>query len=105
MTTTSVQHQTVTIGAPIDELPHRRRQSSSRWDPIAAEARNHPGRWIPIRLNTRQKALSTIVGHIKRGKYVAFRDGDYQAAQREGVLYVRYDGPANVTPIHQEEAA
>jgi hypothetical protein len=55
------------------------------WTSFIDELRDHPGQWFdaPRPLN---------VTELRRGNYRAFRAGDFEARNRDGVTMVRYVG-------------
>jgi hypothetical protein len=56
---------------------------------FADDLRANPGRWACYPNPLTKRSAATIAQNIKRGKAPAFRDGTFEAAIREGVLYVR----------------
>lgn len=96
------------FGQPVAELPEAiggtNRGAAPHWLETAAHVHANPGVWHPVRLDH-----LTIKGHASAGQRInaatrnspsktsknpAFAEPGYQAAFREGVLYVRYDAPA-----------
>jgi len=68
------------------DLPGRRRGFD--WFALAAEVRQNPGKWHRVPTAPTNGAGAQING----GLLVAFRPvGDYQAAVRDHVLYVKYE--------------
>jgi len=105
--------------APLDELPEARNGGpqngpAAHWVEVAAHVKATPGVWHPVvigHLTTKghQSAASTINAATrnsdsKTGKNAAFTEPGYQAAYREGRLYVRYDAP-QVTNIRKKRSA
>jgi hypothetical protein len=87
---------------------------AAHWVEVAEAAKERPGTWLIVRLDhlTRkghQSAASTINAATrnsdsKTGKNAAFMEPGYQAAYREGELYVRYDQPTKVRSIGKRSA-
>lgn len=89
----------VTIGAPVRTLPGeagtRGQGPAPHWVAVAAACRANPGLWVPVGLDP--SIVSDLAGAAKRVKYgtggkriAAFREGAWDAAVREGTLFVRY---------------
>lgn len=106
------------FGRPVAEIPDAiggaTRGPAQHWIDVAEHVRSNPGAWHPVRLDH-----LTIRGHAsaaqrinaatrnaasKTSKNPAFAAPGYQAAFREGVLYVRYDAPAAVRSIRTRKA-
>jgi hypothetical protein len=99
---------TVSFGKPVSDLPGSpiggKRGPSEHWLKVAEHVRSNPGEWHPITLGhltvkghagaaSSINAASRNVGS-KTGKNTAFMEPGFQAAFRDGRLYVRYDAPA-----------
>jgi hypothetical protein len=103
----STKNRKPKFGAPVADLPETlggpNRGAAPYWTEVAQHVQSNPGVWHPVRLDH-----LTIKGHAsaaqrinaatrdsasKTSKNPAFLAPGYQAAFREGVLYVRYDAP------------
>lgn len=106
------------FGKPIADLPEtngpENRGPAPYWIEVAEHVRSNAGQWHPVRLDH-----LTIKGHSsaaqrinaasrnsasKTSKNPAFSSPGFQAAFRDGVLYVRYDAPAKVRSIGRRSA-
>lgn len=103
-----MKNSTVTqlvVSQPTDVLPPAKGiaggKSSELWEAVRAECAYHQGKWIAFGIPGRNaKTLGSHVQHIKTGKIVAFREGQWDAAKRGEKLYVRYLGAdAETTPL------
>ena len=100
--------QTLRVKGTADQLPAgahgKNHKSSPLWEAVAAECRAHTGTWVMFEIPGRNKKnLESSRTHINAGKYVAFRSGEYEAAVRGTVLYVRHLGePAPVSELDQK---
>lgn len=111
--TSTTKNRKPKFGKPIADLPEALggagRGAASHWTETAAHVKDNPGEWHPVRFDH-----LTIKGHSsaaqrinaasrdtesKTSKNPAFAEPGFQAAYREGVLYVRYDEPAKVRSI------
>ena len=69
------------------------RRPTGRYDTLAAQLRQHPGRWAVTR--SRKTVATSLVGHIRHGQLQAFTPtGDYDATSRRigdtWAVYARY---------------
>lgn len=93
----------VQIGTPLDTLPSeasRTTPPARHWLKVAEHARTNEGHWLPVRVGHltvdrhRQAAYD-----IRHRKIVAFRDAGFEAAFRDGTLYVRYVEPVQAAGV------
>ena len=88
--------KTVAFGRPLNDLP----ESSSRhsygpaahWEAVATHCRQHPNLWMPVTITGMGKtSAAQAASDIRNAKRVSFRTGSWDAAARDGQLYVRYN--------------
>jgi hypothetical protein len=94
--------KTVKIGAPITQLPEKPRVTTPPapyWEAVAAECRRYPGQWLPVTIDgLSEEAHRSAPSNIRKGFYFSFRVGRWDAARRDGQLYVRYLGEIATGP-------
>lgn len=103
----------VKFGDPVknipDAIPARGRKGAPHWIAVAQHVKANPGEWWPVRIDSlsikgHAHAVSRINAATKgngidKSRNKAFDEPGYQAAYRDGTLYVRYDQPAKVRTI------
>jgi len=95
------------FGAPVAEIPEANAgvsRPAPYWIEVAEHVKANPGQWIPVRLDhLTPRGHASAVQRInaasrgqqsKTSKNAAFLEPGYEAAYRDGVMYVRYDAPA-----------
>lgn len=108
---------TVTIGAPLAELPQKVNRPGAttppaqHWMEVAAACRAAEGQWLPVSLGERttayyKQAASSIrnAGKDPKGLY-AFRSGGYDAEYIDEQLYVRYAPTPILTAVPRKKAS
>jgi hypothetical protein len=94
---------TVQIGQPLADLPEpapKTTPPAAHWMQIAEVCRQRPGMWLPVQIGSLTvNRHRQVPKEIRSGQLFAFREGRWDAACRNGQLYVRYLGEATVTPI------
>lgn len=74
------------------ELPPRGRPGRPL-DPVllqfASELKAHPGEWAAWPKEITDATRRTLVTNIRNGNYAAFPPAEFEAAQRDNVVYVR----------------
>lgn len=59
---------------------------------FAAELRARPGEWARWPKVLTENTLRVLPTQINKGRYVSFPAGEFEAATRDGIVYVRYTG-------------
>lgn len=79
----------ITIGQPVKTLPGHG-NARIPWEEIRSAVDSAEGAWVPIEYpgSTRSR-LSQNVHKIKHGQIKTFRQGVYEATQRDGKLWIR----------------
>lgn len=82
----------------LDELPVTARKGGGRkTDKVLVEfadlLKSNPGKWAKYPKDLSKKSAGTAASTINNRKAASFRDGKYEAATRDGVVYVKYVGP------------
>lgn len=93
--TTQPTTVTVRIGVPLDDLPAHLGgpgRPADHWTAIAEACRRYPGKWRAINLSLSADRRKKLPGAIRTGQLAAFTRGDWDAALRRGVLYIRFLG-------------
>lgn len=72
----------------VDELPGSDRNAELR--AFAAALRSNPGRWAKYPGESSSRSAYNRAYQVRKGSLAAFRDGTFEAAVREGVLYVQH---------------
>ena len=93
----------VTFGAPTDTLPRTlgvTTPPAAHWVKVAEHVKANPGVWCPVQIghltiNAHKQASHTI----RAKKLFSFREPGFDAAFRDGQLFVRYDAPAQPKQI------
>lgn len=68
------------------------RQAKSYWMVLTEKLRARPGEWLRSpRQYSDQGGKQTVQG-IRNGKYTGMTKGEFEAAQHEGVVWIRYVG-------------
>lgn len=88
----------IKVGKPTDSLPETSplatKKSAPYWEEAAQAVRARPGMWVPITIpHLTVKRHQHCMTDVKKGKIYAFRDtshGTYDAAYRQGQLYIKY---------------
>ena len=90
--------QKVTFGEILPEFPKRVRKRT-HWDEVVDKCRNTDG-WVHVYIpSMSDDAHSGAPSHIKAGRFAAFREGKWDAAYRDGRLWVKYLGESNSTVV------
>lgn len=92
---------TVQFGAPVESLPRglgKTTPPASHWVKVADHVKANPGAWHPIQIGHLSINAHRQGAHLIRTQSLfSFREPGYDAAFRDGLLYVRYDAPAATT--------
>lgn len=76
----------------LNDLPKRARPGRPL-DPVllqfASELKAHPGKWAEWPREVADTTRRTLVSNIRNGAYAAFPVGQFEAAQRDNIVYVR----------------
>ena len=86
--------KTVTFGRPLSDLPKSssRRGPAAHWEAVAAHCRQRPNLWLPVTITGMTKtSVAQAASRIRNAKRVSFRNGSWDAAIRDGQLYVRFN--------------
>lgn len=88
--------KTVTFGRPLNDLPastnHHGYGPAAHWEAVAAHCRKHPNLWMPVTITGMGKtAAAQAASDIRNAKRVSFRAGSWDAAARDGQLFVRFN--------------
>lgn len=62
---------------------------------LADQARRKPGQWLEARSFQTSSGAAHFAASIRTGKYLAFREERFDAAQRDKTVYIRYVGGAH----------
>ncbi|MFE3059087.1 hypothetical protein [Nocardia sp. NPDC059239] len=81
----------------VSEIPPRRGHYGKHDVSVqfAQALRSNPGQWAVWPGSLSPKSVYAIASRINRGQNKAFPVGEYEAAGREGVVYVRYIGSSH----------
>lgn len=60
--------------------------------PIVKMLKKRPGEWVKVKSFANVSAANKLATGIRRGTYIAFRDGDYEAVVRGSDVYARFNG-------------
>lgn len=100
---------TVQFGTPVDAIPGFSippKQFSSHWLTVAAECRSHPNQWVPVRIgHLTLNRHRQVPADIRKGNLGPFRDGTWDAAFRDGQLYIRFVSPAELKAVTENKVA
>jgi len=93
----STKKRTVKIGTPVPELPESGRgtnKPAAHWVKVAEAAKAHAGQWLPVQVgHLSVNRHREVPNSIKTGRLAAFAGGGFDAAFRDGTLYVKYEAP------------
>lgn len=59
---------------------------------IVKALQKRPGRWMKVREFESLQGASRFAKHIREGKFIAFRDGEYDAVSRHKVVHAVFHG-------------
>ncbi len=108
----SPKKPSVRFGTPVPDIPEplipNGHGGAEHWQQVADHCTANPSVWHPVTIghltaDRHRQVVSGINGNTT-AQLLAFRDGGYRAAFREGQLYVRFDPAAEVSPIRRKRA-
>lgn len=92
----------VVFGEPVETLPRKTTKAGTHhnpWDQIAAHCKKHPNLYVPCTIEGYSRGVhACAVARIREKRFVAFREGQWEAAFISGQLYVKHitdDAPAS----------
>lgn len=101
----------VRIGLPLDDIPSCDNpagpQGADYWAAVAAACKRYPGKWRQVHIDGLTDSRHKYAARdIRAGHLSSFKTGNWDAAMRSGVLYIRYvgDGPTAPTFTVIDEA-
>jgi len=99
----SNKKRTVKIGSPIQDLPNSGRRAynaAPHWVKVAEAAKAHEGQWLPVQIgHLTVDRHRQVPNSIKNGRLAAFAEGGFDAAFRDGTLYVKYVTPTALRAV------
>ncbi|MDN5670055.1 MAG: hypothetical protein L0G87_16845, partial [Renibacterium salmoninarum] len=84
----------LSFGEPAETLPEAQQKypPAPHWAKVAKYCQAKPDAWHPVRLgHLTRDGHRTAAAAIRRHTYAAFRGPEWEAAYRDGELYVRYN--------------
>lgn len=93
-TITTLRDTTPTPDGLLWENPPTLNQRPGKYSGLAAALRENPSKWAMVRQCPTHKTAAGFAQNIRSGKFVDFRDGNYEAVVRtvdgSARVYVRY---------------